>query len=183
MESVPMPASTTMSFTSEAALDTYVSGLKNAHALEKQAMQLMERQLERIENYPEVEQLLRTHLRETEQQISRLDEILHSFAEDRSLLKDMATQISGTLQALAHTVMPDEVLKNHFANHAFEHFEIASYRSLITMAEATGHQQHVNALQATLREEEKMAQTLLDMTPELTQKYMRLYEQGHKADR
>ena len=36
-------------FTSDAAFDTYISGLKNAHALEKQAMQLMERQMERIE--------------------------------------------------------------------------------------------------------------------------------------
>ena len=44
-------------FSSDAAIDTYISGLKNAHALEKQATQLIGRQLERIENYPEVEQL------------------------------------------------------------------------------------------------------------------------------
>jgi hypothetical protein len=35
----------------------------------------------------------------------------------------------------------------------------------------------------TLREEEKMAQTLREMTPDLTLKYMRLYEQNEKADR
>jgi ferritin-like metal-binding protein YciE len=170
-------------FSSDAALDTYISGLKNAHALEKQAMQLMERQLERIENYPEVAELLRVHTRETEQQIQRIDELLHSFGEDRSLLKDMATAMSGNMAAIAHTVMPDEILKNHFANHAFENFEIASYMSLITMAEATGHAQHVSSLQMTLREEEKMAQTLREMTPDLTLKYMRLYEQNEKADR
>jgi len=165
-------------FTSDAALDTYISGLKNAHALEKQAMQLMERQMERIENYPEVEQLLRTHSRETEEQIRRIDEILHSFGEDRSILKDMATAFSGNMAAIAHAVMPDEILKNHFANHAFENFEIASYESLITMAEATGHAQHVSALRASLGEEEKTARTLREMTPQLTQKYMRLYEQS-----
>lgn len=179
-------ASTTspgMTFTSDAALETYISGVKNAHALEKQATQLIERQLERLENYPEVSQLLQLHLRETEQQIVRLDEILHSFGEDRSLLKDLATSISGNLAAIAHSVMPDEVLKNHFANHAFENFEIAAYVSLITMAEATGHHQHVSSLQQTLQEERKTAQMLHDMTPELTRKYMRLYEQGAKADR
>ena len=172
-----------MTFSSDAAIDTYITGLKNAHALEKQATQLIERQLERIENYPEVETVLRTHLRETEEQIRRIDEILHSFGEDRSLLKDLATQFSGNMAAIAHSVMQDEILKNHFANHAFENFEIASYVSLITMAEATGHHGHVPALQTTLREEEKTAQILRDMTPDLTLKYMRLYEQGAKADR
>jgi ferritin-like metal-binding protein YciE len=176
-------ASSGMTFTSDAAIDTYISGLKNAHALEKQAMQLIDRQLERIENYPEVADLLRTHRRETEEQIRRVDELLHSFGEDRSILKDMATSLSGNMAAIAHTIMPDEILKNHFANHAFENFEIASYTSLITMAEATGHAQHVSALQASLREEEKTAQLLHDMTPALTLKYMRLYEQGEKADR
>ena len=178
-----MSSSASMSFSSDAALDTYISGIKNAHALEKQAMQLMERQVERIENYPEVEQLLRMHIRETEQQIQRIEEVLHSFGEDRSLLKDLATQISGNLAAIAHSIMPDEILKNHFANHAFENFEIASYVSRITMAEATGHQGHVPSLQLTLQEERKPAQLLIDMTPDVTRKYMRLYEQGQKADR
>jgi ferritin-like metal-binding protein YciE len=173
-----MGTKTGATFTSDAALDTYVSGLKNAHALEKQATQLIERQLERIENYPEVEQLLRTHARETEEQIRRIDEILHSFGEDRSLLKDMATAFSGNMAAIAHSVMSDEILKNHFANHAFENFEIATYESLITMAEATGHGQYVAALRASLGEEEKTARALREMTPQLTQKYMRLYEQS-----
>jgi ferritin-like metal-binding protein YciE len=176
-------SSASMSFTSDAALDCYISGIKNAHALEKQAIQLMERQVERIENYPEVEQLLRQHIRETEQQIQRIEEVLHSFGEDRSLLKDLATSFSGNMAAIAHSVMQDEILKNHFANHAFENFEIASYMSLIAMAEATGHGAHLSALQTTLREEEKTAQILRDMTPDLTLKFMQRSMQDAKADR
>jgi ferritin-like metal-binding protein YciE len=167
-----------MTFSSDAALDVYISGIKNAHALEKQAMQLMERQVERIENYPEVGRLLRQHIRETEQQIKRIEEILHSFGEDRSLLKDLATQISGNLAAIGHLIMPDEILKNHFANHAFENYEIAAYESLIAMAEATGHGQHVSAYRTSLGEEEKMARSLREMTPQLTLKYMRFYEES-----
>ena len=87
------------------------------------------------------------------------------------------------LAALGHTVMTDEVLKNHFANHAFENFEIASYVSLITMAEATGHSAHVSALRTTLGEEERTAQAIRDMTPDLTRKYMSRLEQDKKADR
>ncbi|MBV9077973.1 MAG: DUF892 family protein, partial [Methylobacteriaceae bacterium] len=112
-----MSAALNATTTSDAAIDLYLDGLKNAHALEKQATQLINRQLERLENYPEVAQLLRRHLGETEQQIVRLDEILGSFGESRSVLKDIATSITGNMAALGHTVMWDKILKNHFANH------------------------------------------------------------------
>ena len=168
---------------SETAHSIFITGLVNAHALEKQALQIMNRQIERLERYPEMEQLLRQHVIETEEQIRRIDEILHSFGEDRSLLKDLATSFSGNMAAIAHSVMQDEILKNHFANHAFENFEIASYESLITMAEATGHSGHVSALQTTLREEEKTARMLREMTPDLTRKFMQRSMQDQKADR
>jgi ferritin-like metal-binding protein YciE len=175
--------STGRSFTSEAASETYTTGLKNAHALEQQAMQLMQRQLERYEHYPEVSQRLRHHIGETEQQISRLEELMHGLGTERSVLKDWATSIMGNLAAIGHSIMPDEILKNHFANHAFENFEIASYESLIVMAEATGNSGHVPALQQTLNEEQRMATWLREHTPAITLRYMQLYEQGRKADR
>ncbi|MBY5812522.1 DUF892 family protein, partial [Rhizobium leguminosarum] len=34
--------------------DIFVAGLKNAHAMENQALSIMKPQLKRIENYPEV---------------------------------------------------------------------------------------------------------------------------------
>ena len=143
-----MATSATMgrSFTSDATLELYTTGLRNAHALEQQATQLIQRQLERLERYPEVSQKLQQHLRETEQQIGRLEELMHGMGTDRSVIKDWVTSIMGNLAAIGHTIMPDEILKNHFANHAFENFEIASYTSLITMAEATGNAGHVSAL-------------------------------------
>ena len=78
--------------------------------------------------------------------------MLHSFGADRSILKDMATQFMANLAAAGHMPMADEVLKNTFANHAFENFEIASYKSLIVMAEASGNQKFIPGLQETLRE-------------------------------
>jgi ferritin-like metal-binding protein YciE len=171
------------SFASDAAKEIYFTGLRNAHALEQQATQLMERQLDRYERYPEVSRRLQQHIRETEQQKARLEELLHGVGTDRSVLKDLATAVMGNLAAIAHTVMPDEILKNHFANHAFENFEIASYTSLIAMAEATGHRQHVSALQQTLKEEEAMASWLREHTRDISLKYLSLSEQGEKADR
>jgi len=87
----------------------------------------------------------------------------------------------GNLAAIGHSIMPDEILKNHFANHPFENFEIASYESL--MAEATGNSGHVAALRQTLNEEQRMATWLREHTPAITLRYIELYEQGRKADR
>lgn len=167
----------------ETAKNIFVTGLQNAHAVEKEAIQLMSRQLERFENYPEVSDLLRTHLRETEEQVRRLDEMLHTFGEDRSLLKDMATQFMANMAAAGHMPMADEVLKNTFANHAFENFEIAAYKSLIAMADATGYQRFIPALKESLGEEEKTAQLIYDSIETITLKYLSREVQGLKADR
>ena len=167
---------------SETAHSIFITGLVNAHALEKQAMQIMNRQLERLERYPEMEQILRQHAIETEEQIRRLDEILHSFGEDRSLLKDTVTQIMGNLGAIAHTTMQDEILKDTFPNHAFENFEIAAYKSLIAMAEANGHNQCIPALQQTLKEEQKTAQLIHDQIENITRRYMMLETSGQQAN-
>src|SRR3954471_1174660 len=118
-----------------AAREVFVTGLKNAHALEHQAMALMDRQIEHLANYAEVEARLRDHRGETEGQIQRLETILTNLGESPSGLKDAALTFSGNMAALAHTFAPDEVVKNSFANYAFESFERASYEALITMAE------------------------------------------------
>ena len=65
----------------------------------------------------------------------RLEELLTSLAEDHSSLKDMALSISGSMAALGHTVAGNEILKNSFANFACENFEVAAYKSSITVAE------------------------------------------------
>src|SRR3990170_7312578 len=117
----------------------FVVGVQNAHALEKEAIQLMERQIERITNSPEMRRRLEQHLAETKEQEERLDRILDQLGTGRSVLKDWVTQLMGNAAAVAHVPMADEILKDTFANNAFENFEIAAYKSLITMAEVAGH--------------------------------------------
>ena len=173
----------TGSMTSELAKQQYVMGVQSAHALEKQATQLINRQLERIESYPEVAALLQQHLAETEAQIQRLDKILEELGSGPSMIKDLATQVSGNMAAIMHTVMSDEIMKNHLANVAFEAFEQTTYRSLIAMAQAAGFPQHVPAYEATLAEEEKTFSTLLGMTEQLTVKFMQLSAEGEQAKR
>ena len=44
----------------------------------------------------------------------------------------------GNLAAMANASAGDEILKNTFANNAFEHYEIAAYKSLIKLCERAG---------------------------------------------
>lgn len=161
----------------------FVTGLQNAHAVEHQALALIDRQLDRYLNYPELVDRLRRHRVETERQIARLDEILRGLGEHPSSLKDMTLSMVGNMLALSHAPAPDEVLKNNFVNVAFENFEIASYTSLLTLAEASHHQGALPLLAQTLEEEQAMAAWVLEHLPAITLKYADLRAGGGTASR
>jgi ferritin-like metal-binding protein YciE len=159
----------------------FVTGLRNAHAMENQALSIMKPQLERIENYPEVAQRLDQHIRETEGQIVRLEGILSDLGEDHSTLKDIALSFTGAMAAMGHTLAGDEILKNSFANFAFENFEIAAYNSLVTVAELGGFPSAVSALRVNLSEEKAMASWLDANLRSVTIKFASLKEAGETA--
>jgi ferritin-like metal-binding protein YciE len=167
-------ASHANSAVAERLRELFVIGLKNAHAVEHQALSIMTPQVSRIENYPEVADRLQEHIEETHGQIKRLDEILASLAESSSALKDAALSMTGGMAAMAHAVAGDEILKNSFANYAFENFEIASYKSLIVMAEDGGFQTFIPLLQQTLGQEQQMAQWIDERLPAITRRYVEL---------
>ena len=172
-----------MTSMSQETQDIFVTGLRNAHGLETQAEQMINRQLERLENYPQVAQQLRSHLAETQQQQQRLDTLLAQFSTSPSSIKEVAMGFMANLQTLGHAVADDEILKNTFANLAFENFEIASYKSLIAMAETFGQTQAIGLLQQSLQEEERMAKWISDHVAGVTKQYCALRASGEKADR
>jgi ferritin-like metal-binding protein YciE len=159
----------------------FLQGLKNAHAMETQALSIMRPQVARIANYPEVKARLEQHVVETEGQIARLEAILEGLGHNRSMLRDTAMSAAGTIAALGHSTAPDEILKNSFANFAFENYEIAAYESLITLAELAGADDAVESLQANLEEEDAMANWLSENLASVTQKYVELTEAGETA--
>jgi ferritin-like metal-binding protein YciE len=139
------------------AQEIFITGLRNAHAMETQARELMERQSERLTDYPEVQARMTTHLRETEGQLKRLDQCLSTLGESASAIKDTAQSVMGNMMAMAHSVAGDEILKNTFANNAFENFEIAAYKSLLTLCGPAGADSAKPLLEQSLKEEEAMA--------------------------
>jgi ferritin-like metal-binding protein YciE len=154
------------------ARDVYVVGLRNAQAMEVQARELMERQSERLGDYPDVQTRVKEHLTETNQQLKRLEQCLKGCGETSSTLKDTAQSVMANTMAMAHAMAEDEILKNTFANNAFEHFEIAAYKSLLTLCTAAGQDNARSLLEANLQEEERMAAWIDANVEKVTQDYL-----------
>jgi ferritin-like metal-binding protein YciE len=170
-----------MSANPQTIRDIYVVGLRNQHAVEHQAIELLERQVGRLENYPEMADRMRRHIEESKLQMQRIEELLDGLGTSRSALKDMAMATLGNLMAIGHAPAPDEVIKNSFANFAFEHYEIASYQALLTMAEAAGHTAGASPLQVSLQEEQAMARWLADHLKPTTLRFLERSAAGEKA--
>lgn len=164
-----------------AALDVFVTGLKNAHAMEKQALSIMEPQIDRIEHYPQLASRLKQHRAETQRQLKRLEGVLDTMGENPSMLKDTMLSMMGGMASVGHAPAGDEILKQSFADFAFENYEIAAYRSLIQMAEQAGQHDAIGPLRQNLEEEEEMADWLEANLPEVTREYVARREQGLEA--
>lgn len=162
--------------------DIFVTGLRNAHAMENQALSVMRPQMERLENYPEMKALLHQHIQETEVQIERLAQIFASLNETPSTIKDTLLSAMGSMAAMSHSIASDEVLKNAMADYMFEHFEIAAYTSLITMARHENASFAIPLLEQSLAEEQRTATRIYECLPMITQKFMARTATGMRAD-
>jgi ferritin-like metal-binding protein YciE len=156
----------------QTAKDIFVTGLRNAHAMETQAREMMERQSERLTDYPEVQAKVSAHLKETEEQLKRLDTCLEYCGESSSSLKDTAQSFMGNMAAMAHAAADDEILKNTFANNAFENYEIAAYKSLIALCGQCGADRCKPFLESNLQEEEAMAGWIASNVARVTEQYL-----------
>jgi ferritin-like metal-binding protein YciE len=162
------------------ARDIYIAGLRNAHAMETQARELMERQSERLGDYPEVQAKVAAHLEETKVQLQRLERCLEECGETSSTLKDAAQSVMANSMAWAHAMAGDEIIKNTFANNAFENFEIAAYKSLIALCAGAGTSSAQALLEMSLKEEQQMAKWIDANIENVTRQYVN-FEQRRAA--
>ena len=163
------------------ARDVLVVGLRNAHALESQAIELLERQASALDDYPDVQSRVQEHLGETERQMERLEQALEMLNEDTSAIKDTALSALGNFMAIANAMAGDAILKNSFASYSFEHYEIAAYESLLELAEMAGAREITPLLEETLHEERAMADWLGNSVRQVTRQYIRRRERRDQA--
>lgn len=163
--------------------DRLAQWLRDAHAMEMQALKMMEGQVERLENYPELRARIRQHIDETRGQADRLEACIGKRGKETSTLKDAAGRMMAMMQSMSGVFAGDEVVKGAMASYTFEHLEIASYRTLIAAAERVGDEETRRVCEENLKEEEAMAAWLADHLPATTQKYLEREMAGVEAKR
>lgn len=136
--------------------------LRDAHAMEGQAEQLLAGQSSRIENYPELLARMKEHLEETKSQRKRLEACMERRGISTSVFKEATGKFVGVMQNFSGLFAGDEIVKGAMASYTFEHMEIASYRILIAAAEADGDAETAAICESICREEEAMATWLLE---------------------
>lgn len=149
-----------------------IEWLRDAHAAEKQSEKMLSMFCDRLESYPGLKVQIRKHIEETRGQAERLETCLKKFGKSESAMKDFGGKLMGMSQSLSGVFVEDEVIKGVLASYTFEHMEIASYRILITAAEACGDTDVAKVCKGILAEEVAMAEWLDEHIGEITEAYL-----------
>ncbi|HVG48590.1 MAG TPA: ferritin-like domain-containing protein [Rubellimicrobium sp.] len=161
--------------------ETLIVGLRNLYGLEGQAVSTLDNAQSGLEHYPELKAAVVQHLAESRRQQEQVGGMLEGLGESPSTLKDAVMKLAGNVQAMVHGMAGDTVLKNLFTLYAFEHFEIASYRSAVAMAEEVGEPGVAQTCREILRQEEAAAQKLGGMIESTTKTYMAREAAGQQS--
>ncbi len=141
-------------------LTIYLTGLRNQHAVETQAIGTVKNQLTRMESYPELHAKMQGEMTRSTEQAARLDSLLAKHGTSASVTKEAVTGAVATVAGFAHSLSQDEVLKNVLAAVGFKAYEIGSYKVLITLAEAAGAPDDISVLEQSMKEEQEMGDWL-----------------------
>lgn len=111
-----------------------VKYLNDAHAMELQSMELLEKAIE-IAGDVQLAQLYRGHLNDTRDHERYVKQRLEAIGERPSGLKNVTAKAGAMGLGLLTKAMPDTPAKLAGLAFAYENFEIASYRMLRKVAE------------------------------------------------
>jgi ferritin-like metal-binding protein YciE len=152
--------------------DNLIDWLRDAHAMEQQAEQMLKAQAGRIEHYPQLKARIEQHLDETLGQQKLIESCLARYDTKPSVTKDALGKVMAFGQALGGSVNSDEVIKGAIAGYVFENLEIATYTTLRAAALAEGDSETVRVVDEILPQERAMAEWLLHHLPDLTDDFV-----------
>jgi ferritin-like metal-binding protein YciE len=145
--------------------DLLVAWLRDAHAMEKSLVPVLENHAKDAKRHPDVRNRIEQHARETERHAQLVEQCLRQLGEGPSTMKNTFARMFGSVQSVASSAFKDDEVKNALSDYATENFEIACYRALIEAARVTQHQDVVRTCEEILREEEAMARFLEQNLP------------------
>ena len=130
--------------------------LEDAHALEVQSLQLLERS-PGMAGHPELAQTFETHLEQTREHEALVRERLEQRGASPSRIKDAALRLGALNWGMFFAAQPDTPIKLAGFAFAVEHLEIAAYELLGRVAQRAGDQETVALAQRILAQERHAA--------------------------
>ena len=145
--------------------DLFVHGLQTIYYAEHQITKTLPKMIDKASD-PQLKAGFEQHLRETENQIRRLEQVFSQHGAEAQQTDCPA--IDGILKAgdsMAGNIADSQVLDAALASAAqmVEHYEIAQYGSLIAWANALGRPDCAGVLEQTLAEEKATDQKLTQL--------------------
>lgn len=137
-------------------LDSY---LADAHAIEQQAVQLLESGSKLVRD-EELAHLFRQHLVETRRHAKLLERRLEARGASPSSIKDAALRAGGLNVGGFFGAQPDTTTKLAAFAFAFEHLEIAAYELLKRVAQRAGDEKVISMAEEILAEERVAAENI-----------------------
>src|ERR687887_1854934 len=138
-----------------------VKYLADAHAIETQAIQLLER-APKLAGGAELEQMYRGHLVETLEQQRMVAERLYAVGGSPNKLKDAAMRLGALNWGTFFQAHPDTPGKLAAFSYAFEHLEIAGYELLRRVATRAGDAASADLAAAIAAQERAAAERIAD---------------------
>lgn len=148
--------------------DVFIHLLSDTYSAEKQLTRGLAK-LARAASSEKLSAAFNAHLEETQGQIERIDQIIEQ--ESNLKIKRMkCVAMEGLIEEANEVVESTEKEKNEVRDAALiaaaqkvEHYEIASYGTLVTLAEQLGYKKAAKLLAETLEEEKQTDVKLTDL--------------------
>lgn len=147
----------------------YVDELRDLYNAETQLVKALPKMAKASSN-AELRQAFEEHLRQTSEQVSRLEQIFDMLDEKPSGKKclgmdGLIKEGSETMQEDYEDAVMDAAIIG--AAQRVEHYEIAGYGTVRTFAELLGENEHVSLLEETLEEEKQADEKLTQLAEQI----------------
>ena len=137
--------------------DLLVENLKDLYSAETQLLKALPKVAKKVEN-EQLREALTMHVRETEEQVRRLERVLGKMGEKPTgkKCKGMEGLIEENKEMMEEDADPDVLDAGLIVgSQKIEHYEIAGYGSAVTFAKLLGDEESARLLAQTLDEEER----------------------------
>jgi ferritin-like metal-binding protein YciE len=149
--------------------ELYIDELRDLYSAETQLVKALPK-MAKAASHSQLRQAFEEHLRETSEQVSRLEQIFEMLDEKPSGKKCLGME--GLVKEGAETMREkyaDEVMDAAVIGAAqrVEHYEIGAYGTVREFARLLGEDDHVSLLEQTLREEKQADEKLTQLAQEI----------------